>query len=57
MSTMTLSLFGSPTLAEDRSTIDLPSRKALALLAHLAVTGLRHRRSALAAMLWPESDR
>jgi len=54
---MTLSLFGSPSLAEDGIPVDLPSRKALALLAYLAVTGVRHRRSALAAMFWPESDR
>jgi len=54
---MTLSLFGSPSLAEDGVPIDLPSRKALALLAYLAVTGVRHRRSAMAAMFWPESDR
>jgi len=52
-----LTLFGSPSLEEDGAAIDLPSRKALALLAHLAVTGVRHRRATLAALLWPESDR
>jgi len=54
---MQLNLFGAPTLAKDGAPIDLPSRKALALLAYLAVTGTRHRRTALAAMFWPESDR
>jgi len=57
MNELTFSLFGSPTLAEDGVPIDLPSRKALALLAYLAVTGVRHRRTTLATMFWPESER
>jgi len=54
---LTLSLFGSPRIAKDGVPIDLPSRKALALLAYLTVTGIRHRRTVLAALFWPESDR
>jgi class 3 adenylate cyclase/DNA-binding SARP family transcriptional activator len=57
MSQVALTLFGSPSLTEDGVPIDLPSRKALALLAYLAVTGVRHRRASLAALFWPESDR
>ena len=34
----------------------LGSRKALALLAYLAVTGQSHTRDALATLLWPEQD-
>ena len=57
MSHLTLTLFGSPRLTEEGDPVDLPSRKALALLAYLTVTGVRHQRTTLAAMLWPESDR
>jgi len=57
MSGLTLTLFGPPRLARDDTPVDLPSRKALALLAYLAVTGVRHRRASLAVMFWPESDR
>jgi len=56
MSSITLSLFGPPRLARDGVPIDLPSRKALALLAYLAITGTTHRRATLAALFWPESD-
>jgi len=54
---LTLTLFGSPSVRDDGVPVDLPSRKALALLAYLAVTGVRHRRATLAALLWSESDR
>lgn len=57
MSGVTLNLFGSPSLEEDGVPIDLPSRKGLALLAYLAVTSVRHRRTTLATLFWPESDR
>jgi len=53
---LTLSLFGPPRLARDGASVDLPSRKALALLAYLAITGTSHRRATLAALFWPESD-
>ena len=57
MSRVTLSLFGSPSLADDGLPIQLPSRKALALLAYLAIRGIRQPRTALAALFWPDSDR
>jgi len=57
MSKLTVSLFGSPSLTWDGVPIALPSRKALALLAYLVVTGVRQRRTTLATLLWPESDR
>jgi predicted ATPase/DNA-binding SARP family transcriptional activator len=40
----------------DGQPLPLPSRKASALLAYLAVTAQPHSRDALAALLWPEAD-
>jgi predicted ATPase/DNA-binding SARP family transcriptional activator len=57
MPKLTLTLFGPPQPARDGDPLRLRSRKALALLAYLAVTGARHSRPTLAALLWPESDR
>lgn len=34
----------------------MPRRKALAMLAYLAVTGVHQSRDTLAALLWPEQD-
>ena len=39
----------------DEDVVQLGRQKAMALLAHLAVTRLPHRREGLAALLWPES--
>ena len=51
---------GSGSSAHPRSrstaTLAFDTRKAVALLAYLAVTGRPHRRETLAALLWPESD-
>lgn len=52
-----LRLFGYPAVIRDRLPVAFDTRKALALLAVLAVTGLEHSRDSLAAMLWPELDR
>ena len=49
-------LLGSPRIELDGTRIDVDTRKAVALLAYLAVTGDSHRRDALAALLWPEHD-
>jgi DNA-binding SARP family transcriptional activator len=54
---LTLTLLGPPQLASDGAPIHLRSRKCIALLAYLAVSGVRQRRAALATLLWPESDR
>ena len=43
-------------LKKDGAPIDVDTRKAIALLAYLAVTEQRHSRDALAALLWPEYD-
>jgi len=56
MSTLKLYLFGSPHLVHKGDLINVPRRKALALLAYLAVTGREHRREKLATLLWPDSD-
>jgi len=56
MSELTLSLLGSPCLARDGAPIHLRSRKCIALLAYLAVTGVSHARARLTALFWPESD-
>lgn len=50
-----LTLFGAPILTIDGQRVSLPRRKALALLAYLAVTGTPHTREALAALLWGDS--
>jgi len=56
MPRFTLTLFGPPHLDRDGEAVHLRSRKCLALLAYLTVTGRTHRRGSLASLLWPESD-
>ncbi len=51
-----LSLFGAPKLQDSQQILDIPRRKAQALLAYLAVTQRSHSREALAAFFWPEHD-
>lgn len=51
-----LHLFGAPRVARNGQPIVLDTRKATALLAYLAVTGQRHGRDALAALLYPDYD-
>ncbi len=53
---LSLRLFGAPDLLVDSQPLPLSRRKAMALLAYLAVTRSRHHRETLAALLWPESD-
>lgn len=50
-----LFLFGAPRLERGGALVSFDSRKALALLAYLALTRRPHRRDALAALLWPDS--
>jgi len=47
-------LLGSPLIERDGAPVTFDRRKAIALLAYLAITGLRHRRDTLAALFWPE---
>jgi len=56
MSNLNLLLLGPPRLEHDGAVLEIGRRKALALLAYLAVTGEAHRREALAALFWPEHD-
>lgn len=56
MTRLTLRLFGPPSVEVDGQEARISRRKALALLAYLAVTGQSHTRDALATLLWPEQD-
>ncbi|MEJ2734960.1 MAG: AAA family ATPase [Anaerolineae bacterium] len=56
MSRLALYLLGPPQIECDGEPVKLDRRKAIALLAYLAVTGESHRRDALVNLLWPESD-
>jgi predicted ATPase/DNA-binding SARP family transcriptional activator len=49
-------LFGYPQIECAGETVTVPRRKAVALLAYLAVTQSAHSRDALAALLWPEQE-
>ena len=51
-----LELLGPPILTVDGRPIVVDTRKAIALLAYLGVSGQPHRREALAALLWPDAD-
>jgi DNA-binding SARP family transcriptional activator/predicted ATPase len=56
VSRLSLYLLGPPQIELDGQPVKLDRRKAIALLAYLAVTGQSHRRDALVNLLWPESD-
>lgn len=56
MKPVRLAVFGAPQVSRDGQDLRFDTRKAVALLAYLAVTGRAHRRDALAALLWPTSD-
>ncbi len=56
MSRLALFLLGSPRVEIDGTPIHIGRSKAVALLAYLAIEGGRHRREALATLLWPEYD-
>ncbi len=56
MSKLCLYLFGAPRLEKDGAAVTTDTRKAIALLAYLAVTGRPHTRDALATLLWGDSD-
>jgi DNA-binding SARP family transcriptional activator len=50
----TVLLLGAPRIEHDGEPIEVDTRKAIALVAYLAVTRRRHARDALAGLLWPE---
>lgn len=56
MSRLTLRFFGSPRIEYDGSPVVVDTRKALALLAYLALTRQQQSRDTLAALLWPDYD-
>ena len=54
MPNLCYTFFGAPRLERDGSPVEVDTRKAIALLAYLAVTEQPQRRDTLAALLWPE---
>ena len=56
MTRQKLFVLGPPRLERDGQPVALQLRRALALLAYLAVTNQPQSRETLAALLWPESD-
>ncbi|MBI5301880.1 MAG: AAA family ATPase [Chloroflexi bacterium] len=56
MARLDLHLFGAPRLERDHTPVHFETRKALALLAYLALTRTPHRRDTLATWFWQESD-
>ena len=56
MARLILSLFGPPRIECDGNQVNTDTRKAIALMAYLAVTQQPHSRDTLAALLWPEHD-
>mgnify|MGYP005849363635 CR=1 FL=1 len=56
MSRLRLFLLGTPQLELEGTAVELDRRKAVALLAYLAVTARPHHRDALATLFWPELD-
>ncbi len=56
MPRLPLSLLGPPRVEVDGRPVEVDTRKAIALLMYLAVSGQAHRRDTLATLLWPEYD-
>ncbi len=52
---LSITLLGPPRCEVDGHRIEINRRKAVALLAYLAVSGRSHSRDALATLLWPEA--
>ncbi|HZS94724.1 MAG TPA: AAA family ATPase [Chloroflexota bacterium] len=56
MSKLTVSLLSAPLIEVDGAPIHVDTRKAIALVAYLAVTGRPQSRDVLAALLWEDLD-
>lgn len=57
MADLRISLLGTPSILVENQPFDTDRRKAIALLAYLAVTGKTQPRQQLAAFFWPDYDR
>jgi predicted ATPase/DNA-binding SARP family transcriptional activator len=56
MRQLRIALFGYPAITLDDEQLAIPERKALALIAYLALSGERHSRATLALRFWPDLD-
>ena len=56
MTELSLALLGPPVVKRDGEPVTFDTRKAIALLALLAVTGREHSREQLVDLLWPDAD-
>ncbi|HEV3290837.1 MAG TPA: tetratricopeptide repeat protein [Streptosporangiaceae bacterium] len=56
MTGISLALLGPPIVERDTTPVSFDTKKAIALLALLAVSGREQSRERLAAQLWPDSD-
>jgi predicted ATPase/DNA-binding SARP family transcriptional activator len=56
MSHLNLALLGTPEIQHGGQAVTLPTRKTMALLIYLAVTGGLHSREEITALFWPESE-
>lgn len=56
MSQLKLFFLGPPRLERDGRPVEVDTRKAIALMAYLTVTGESHSRDALATLFWPDYD-
>jgi DNA-binding SARP family transcriptional activator len=53
---VSITLFGPPRVERDRTPVSFDTRKAVALLAHLALSDRPRSRDALCDLLWPAQD-
>src|SRR5579863_9755855 len=56
MSVLSLFLFGVPRIEIDGTSMSVDTRKAVALIAYLAITRQQYSRDSLATLLWSEYD-
>lgn len=56
MRCLSVFLLGSPRIEQDETVVVFDTRKAVALLAYLAITEESHQRERLATLLWPDYD-
>ncbi|HYZ46273.1 MAG TPA: BTAD domain-containing putative transcriptional regulator, partial [Actinomycetota bacterium] len=56
MAGIELELLGAPKVTIDGAPLEVDTRKAIALLAYLAVTGQERQRDSLSGLLWPEYE-